>query len=83
MDWFKHLFWLLGNLYRGILFGDEIRIAESWFWLKVHLQYDYSTQSGMENTKENRLTVLFGIVITVWILLVTVLFVKIIHQNVV
>jgi len=82
MDWFKHLFWLVGMLYRGLLSGDLVWAAESWFWIKTHLQYDYSTQSGFKNNRENLLTVAFGIVGTLWILLVVYIFIKILMKKV-
>jgi len=78
MDWFKHLFWLVGKMYQGLLSGDSIQAAESWYWIRVHLNYDHRSQGGFRNTIENILTVVFGVVGTLWLIILLYSLTKII-----
>jgi hypothetical protein len=38
-DW-KHISWLISMMFKGWWNGDWKQIVESWFWLRIHLEYD-------------------------------------------
>ncbi|MBA7627100.1 hypothetical protein ES703_34562 [subsurface metagenome] len=79
LHWFKHLFWMLGNMYLNFLKGDIKNAIDSYYWIRIHVTYKsklvkYTKSPFWQRMKMNTI-VIFGILFTVFLLCMISLFI--------
>lgn len=72
LDWNRHIFFMLGFIYKSILKLDFKNTIESYFWLKIHLTCKSSSSGKMKLTNEE----IYGYLGTIFILYFIVKIVK-------
>ena len=74
IDWNRHIFYMLGYIYKCILNLDINGTIDNYYWLKIHLTSKSSSNGKMKFMKEE----LYGYVGTILI----IIFIKALAKNI-